>query len=140
PGTPTCGPFAENGVFTRADGTVINSTRDVLGPNFGTVTAQKTIGKSRYDALELNLRHQGQSRGFLLGYTLAKSMDTGSNLGEQVHPFDVNRTYAPPSRYMRHNFVASYNTAIPSARAFGRTRAFTTAWTLPGTTRLASAS
>src|SRR5260370_10498859 len=26
PGTPTCGPFGENTVYTRADGTVINGT------------------------------------------------------------------------------------------------------------------
>src|SRR4029079_6096297 len=29
PGSPTCGPFAENGVFVRSDGTVINGTRDI---------------------------------------------------------------------------------------------------------------
>jgi hypothetical protein len=138
PGSPTCGPFAENGVFTRADGTVVDGTRDVLGPNFGTVTAQKTIGKSKYNALELNLRHQGQSRGFLLGYTLAKSMDTGSNLGEQVDPFDVNRSYAISSWDMRHNFVASYNTEIPFPRLFGHANAYTTGWSVSGTTRFAS--
>src|SRR6202035_1095278 len=27
PGSPTCGPFLENNVFTRADGTVVNGTR-----------------------------------------------------------------------------------------------------------------
>src|SRR5204862_4255167 len=42
PGSPTCGPFAENGVFTTATGAVINSTRTVLGPDFGTVTRQET--------------------------------------------------------------------------------------------------
>lgn len=138
PGSPTCGPFAENGVFTRADGTVIHGTRDVLGPNFGTVTAQKTIGRSRYDALELNVRHQGQSRGFLVGYTLAKSMDTGSNLGEQVDPFNVSRTWAVSSWDMRHDFVASYNTEIPFARLFGRANGFTGGWSVSGTTRFAT--
>jgi carboxypeptidase family protein len=137
-GSPTCGPFAENGVFTRADGTVINGTRDVLGSNFGTVTAQKTIGKSRYNAFEVNVRHQGQSRGFLLGYTLAKSMDTGSNLGEQVNPFDVNQTWAVSSWDMRHNFVASYNTEIPFARVFGHSNGFTNGWSVSGTTRFAT--
>jgi hypothetical protein len=138
PGSPTCGPFAENGVYTRRDGTVINGTRTVLGSNFGTVTAQKTIGKSRYDALELNVRHQGATRGFLVGYTLAKSMDTGSNLGEQVDPFDVDRSYGVSSWDMRHNFVASYNTEIPIARLFGHRNAFTDGWSVSGTTRFAS--
>jgi hypothetical protein len=138
PGSPTCGPFAENGVFTRANGTVIDGTRDVLGSNFGTVTAQKTIGKSKYNAVEVNLRHQGQSRGFLLGYTLAKSMDTGSNLGEQVNPFDVNKSWAVSSWDMRHNFVASYNTEIPFARLFGHSNGFTDGWSVSGTTRFAT--
>jgi hypothetical protein len=31
PGSPTCGPFAENGVFIRANGEVINGTRVLLG-------------------------------------------------------------------------------------------------------------
>src|SRR5205823_5383722 len=118
PGSPTCGPFSENGVFTRADGTVINGTRTVLGPDFGTVTAQRTIGKSQYNAFEVNLRHQGRARGFLMGYTLAKSMDTGSNLGEQVDPFNVDKSFAPSSWDMRHNFVVSYNTEIPFAHLF----------------------
>ena len=33
---PTCGPFAENGVFTTAAGQVINGTRTTLGPDYGT--------------------------------------------------------------------------------------------------------
>jgi hypothetical protein len=137
PGSPTCGPFAENGVFTRADGTVINGTRSVLGPDFGTVTAQKTIGKSRYDAMEINARYSRGGTNFLVGYTLAKSMDTGSNLGEQVNPFDVNRSYALSSWDMRHNFVASYTVQLPLDRWFGR-NALTDGWSVSGTTRLAS--
>jgi hypothetical protein len=27
PGTPTCGPFGENGIYTRANGTIVNGTR-----------------------------------------------------------------------------------------------------------------
>jgi hypothetical protein len=137
PGSPTCGPFAENGVFTRADGTVINGTRSVLGPDFGTVTAQTTIGKSRYDAMEINARYSRAGSNFLVGYTLAKSMDTGSNLGEQVDPFDVNKSYALSSWDMRHNFVASYTIALPFDRLFGE-NALTSDWSISGTTRLAT--
>jgi carboxypeptidase family protein len=137
PGTPTCGPFAENGVFTRADGTVINGTRSVLGPDFGTVTAQTTIGRSRYDSMELNARYSKGGDDFLIGYTLAKSMDTGSNLGEQVDPSDVNKSYALSSWDMRHNFVASYTVQLPFGHLFGR-NGLTEGWSLSGTTRLAS--
>jgi len=137
PGTPTCGPFAENGVFTRADGTIINGTRSVLGPDFGSVTAQTTLGRSRYDSMELTARYSKGGDDFLLGYTLAKSMDTGSNLGEQVNPFDVNKSYALSSWDMRHNFVASYTVQLPFDRLFG-SNALTAGWSLSGTTRFAS--
>ncbi|MGB9515249.1 MAG: TonB-dependent receptor, partial [Candidatus Acidiferrum sp.] len=33
PGSPTCGPFGENGVYTSASGQIINGTRGPLGPN-----------------------------------------------------------------------------------------------------------
>ncbi len=60
PGSATCGPFGENGVYTRADGTVINGTRTALGPDYGTVTKQTSIGYSRYNALETeSALHEG---------------------------------------------------------------------------------
>ena len=34
PGSPTCGPFGENNVYTTASGQVINGTRSPLGPDF----------------------------------------------------------------------------------------------------------
>src|SRR5207237_1984516 len=73
-GSPTCGPFAENGVFTTKSGQVINGTRGPLGPNYGTVTAQKTIGNGNYNAFEANLRYTGKRADFLMGYTLSKSI------------------------------------------------------------------
>src|SRR5215831_1649523 len=73
PGSATCGPFAENGVFTRADGTVINGTRTVLGPDYGSVTKQTTIGYSRYNGLELNLHYSRGGSSILAGYTYSKS-------------------------------------------------------------------
>jgi hypothetical protein len=138
PGSPTCGPFAENGVFTRSNGEVINGTRTALGANFGSVTAQKTIGRSKYDALELTARYTGNIGGFLLGYTLSKSMDYGSNLGEQVNPFDAEASWALSAWDMRHNFVASYNLDLPIGSLTGHHNGMTDGWTLSGTTRFAS--
>ncbi len=51
PGSPTCGPFGENNVYTAASGQVINGTRAPLGPEFGSNTYQATIGKSNYRIL-----------------------------------------------------------------------------------------
>jgi hypothetical protein len=36
PGTPTCGPFGENQVYTRANGTVVNGTRSPFPNEVGT--------------------------------------------------------------------------------------------------------
>ena len=71
-GSPTCGPFAENGVFTTKDGRVINGTRGPLGADYGTVTRQETTGYSRYNALELNLRYTRPNAALSAGYTFRK--------------------------------------------------------------------
>jgi hypothetical protein len=137
PGSATCGPFAENGVFVTRSGQVINGTRP-LAPSFGSITAQRTIGRSRYNALELNLRFSGSHAGFLLGYTFSKSMDTSSNLGEQVNPFDSGLTWAPSAFDMRHNFIGSYNYDLPLGRLFRHRNALTAGWTISGITRFSS--
>ena len=126
PGSPTCGPFAENGVFTRKDGAIINGTRGPLGPDYGTVTRQETSGYSRYNALELNLRYMRANATISAGYTVSKSIDVASNIGEQVNPFDVGRSEAPSAFDLRHNFVVSYSGELPGG------------WTVSGTTRLSS--
>ncbi|HVZ19675.1 MAG TPA: TonB-dependent receptor [Vicinamibacterales bacterium] len=138
PGSPTCGPFGENGVYTRADGTVINSTRTVLGPNYGTMTAQRSIGYSRYNGLELNLHYTKGRASVLAGYTYSKSVDVASNLGEQVNPFNVALSEAPSAFDMRHNFVVSYNYELPLETWLKHNNGWTTGWSLAGTTRLSS--
>jgi carboxypeptidase family protein len=138
PGSPTCGPFAENGVFTTKDGLVIDGTRGTLGPNYGTVTRQETTGYSRYNALELTLRYARPTVSILAGYTLGKSVDVASNIGEQVNPFDVRLSEAPSAFDMRHNFVISYSYDLPFSRFFGHRNWSTEGWTLAGTTRFSS--
>ena len=137
PGSATCGPFSENGVFTKADGTVINGTRP-YAPNFGSITAQKTIGHSIYNALEADLRYNGPHGGFLFGYTLAKSMDTSSFIGEQINPVNPEATWAPSAYDVRHNFIASYNVDLPFDRIFKSQSALATGWSISGITRFSS--
>ena len=57
PGTATCGPFGESGVYTTPSGQVIQGTSGPFSSQFAGVTYQKTIGNSNYNALEVNLRH-----------------------------------------------------------------------------------
>src|SRR5438132_353885 len=138
PGSPRCGPFAENSIFVTKDGQVINGTRGPLGPAYGTMTRQETTGYSRYNALELNLRYTRGNASVQAGYTLSKSVDVASNLGEQVNPFDIHRSEAPSAFDMRHNFVVSYNYDLPFGRLFGRRNEWTERWTISGTTRFSS--
>jgi hypothetical protein len=136
-GSATCGPFAENGVFTTAAGQVINGTRP-YAPDFGSITAQRTIGRSLYNALEADLRYTGSQGGFLLGYTLSKSMDSSSFIGEQVSPVDINATWAPSAFDLRQNLIASYHYELPFNRLFHRDNAWTTGWAVSGITRISS--
>jgi len=137
PGSPTCGPFAENGSFTTKAGAVIKGTRGPLGPNFGTMTAQRTIANANYNALEANLRYAGRTAEFLLGYTFSKSIDQGSNLGEQINPFDTRLSRAISSFDLKHDFVASYSYSLPFDRMF-RPNRITQGWSISGTTRFSS--
>jgi hypothetical protein len=137
PGSATCGPFGENGTFITKSGQVINGTRGPLGPSFGTMTAQKTIANSNYNALEANVRYAGPRAEFMLGYTYSKSIDQGSNLGEQINPFDSSRSRAISSWDMKHNFVASYSYSLPFDRFF-RPNRLTQGWTISGITRFST--
>jgi hypothetical protein len=137
PGRPTCGPFAENRIFTRKSGEVVNGTRGPLGPNYGSVTAQKTIANSTYNAFEANLRYAGKRSDFLLGYTFSKSIDQGSNLGEQINPFNTGLSRSISSFDMKHNFVGSYTYALPFDQLFHASR-LTDGWTISGTTRFST--
>jgi hypothetical protein len=138
PGSPTCGPFAESDAFIRLDGQIVNGTRAPLGADYGTVTRQETTGYSRYNALEVNIRYSRANAGVMAAYTLSKSIDVASNLGEQVNPFDVHLTEAPSAFDIRHNFVVSYNYELPFGRMFHRNSWVTEGWTLAGTTRFSS--
>ncbi len=138
PGSSTCGPFGEDAVYTSASGKTYQGTRVGLGPNFGSTTAQKSVGNSSYNALEVNLRFNAGTRGTLLvGYTYSKSIDQASNIGEQTNPFNAALTRVISSWDMTHNFVATYTYALPFDRLFPRNR-LTEGWSLTGTTRLST--
>ena len=138
PGSPTCGPFGEDAVIKSSSGHVYHGTRVGLGPNYQEDTAQKTIENSSYNALETNLRYVGKRSDFLLGYTYSKSIDQGSNLGEQLNPLNLAATRAISAWDMRHNFVASYKVTLPFDQLFKRSDRLTDGWSLAGTTRFST--
>ncbi|MGP8245883.1 MAG: carboxypeptidase regulatory-like domain-containing protein [Bryobacteraceae bacterium] len=113
PGTSTCGPFGESGVYTRADGTVVEGTRTGFPPQFAAVTYQKTIGNSNFNALEATLRHSRGPLELLAGYTYGKSLDQSSSLSEAVNPLNPSLSRALSAFDLRHNFVASGDWKLP---------------------------
>jgi hypothetical protein len=138
PGSSTCGPFGEDAAYTSASGKVYQGTRVGLGPNYGSMTAQKSVGNSNYNALEVSLRFAASKRATVLaGYTYSKSIDQASNLGEQTNPYNARLTRVISSWDMTQDFVATYTYALPFDQLFRRNR-LTEGWSLSGTTRFST--
>jgi hypothetical protein len=135
PGSATCGPFGESTVYTTAAGRSFNGTRGPLGPAFGSVSYQASIGNSNYNSLEASLHHRGMRSQLFVSYTYSKSIDQASNLGDQVNPSDPNLSRELSSFDMRHNFVASYSYDMPIDRLFRVRNRWTEGWSVAGITR-----
>lgn len=139
PGSLRCGPYGENGTYVSAKGQTFVGTRTGLGSNFGSDTAQVTVGNSVYNALEATLRYTPNNHStILLSYTYAKSIDQGSNIGEQFNPLNQSLTRVPSSWDMKHNFVATYRYDLPFDRLFRARNRLTEGWSLSGTTRFST--
>jgi hypothetical protein len=135
---PGCGPFGEDTPYTNHAGRTVQGTRVGQGPEYGENTADESIANSNYNALESTLRYRRNGSQFLLSYAYAKSIDQGSNIGEQLNPIDPRRSRAISTWDQKHTFVVSYTWAIPVETAFRRSNRLTTEWTLSGTTRFAT--
>ncbi len=137
-GQTPCGPFNESGVFTTASGQVIIGTRGPLGSEFGSDTAETTIGNSNYNSLQVTLKHTSGPLQLLAAYTYSKSLDQSSNLGEEVNPLNPSLSKALSAFDIRHNFVVSYNYRIPFNRLFKSDNRWVQGWELSGITRFSS--
>jgi hypothetical protein len=140
PGSPTCGPFGENLVYTRPDGTVVNGTRNLAGfPNtIGTDAWFKNMGNSNYNAMDLSLKHTSGRLTMLASYTFGKSLDDSSNLQEQVNPFNYRAEHGISAFDIRHNFVLSYNYNLPIEKLLHSGNRLTEGWAISGITRFAT--
>lgn len=138
PGSPTCGPFGENLVYTRSNGEVVNGTRAPFGNSFGTDVYFDTIGNSSYNSLQLTLKHSGGGFTFLGSYTYGKSLDQASSLGEQLDPYNYELTRAPSSFDIRQNFIGSYRYDLPFEKLFRHSNQVTRGWAISGITQVSS--
>ena len=125
---PACGPGGENTYGTRGP----------LGPNFGDVSYQTTIGNSTYNALEVSLHHTSGRVELFASYTYSKSIDDGSNFGDQMDPFEPNLLRGLSSFDMRQNFVASYSYRVPFEQLFRADNRWTEGWSISGITRFST--
>jgi hypothetical protein len=140
PGTPTCGPFGENLVYTRANGTVVDGTRDLAGfPNtVGTDAWFRNMGNSNYNALDFSLKHTSGPLTMLASYTYGKSLDDSSNLQEQVNPFNYRAEYGISAFDIKQDFVVSYNYTLPIEKLLRSESRLSQGWSISGVTRLAT--
>lgn len=136
PGGATCGPFGENNVFTRRNGTVINGTRSPFGNDFGSNGYFITIGNSNYNSLQLSFRHRSGPLELLAGYTWSKSIDDSSGWGDQINVINHRLGRALSSFDVPQNFVVSYHYDLPFDKI--RRNRLTSGWVITGITRFAS--
>ena len=134
PGTPTCGPFAEGGTFTKADGTQVQ-VRGPFSSSFDGITYQKTIGFSNYNSFEASLRHTSAKLEVMAAYTYGKSLDDSSSLSEPVYPMGAAQSKAISAFDLRHNFVVSYRYTLPIDQLLGKQNRLTSGWSVSGITR-----
>jgi hypothetical protein len=130
-----CGPFGEDSTYTNSAGQTVQGTRVGQGPDYGENTEDRSLANSNYNALETTLRYTHHRSQFLLSYAYAKSIDQGSNLGEQLDPIDPQHSRAISAWDMKHDFTGSYSIALPIDTLFRRSNRATTGWTLSGATR-----
>lgn len=132
---PGCGPFGEDSTYVSSTGLTVAGTRSGLGSDFGAMTAQRTIGNSAFNALETSLRYTKNDHQISIGYTYSKSMDQGSNLGEQLNPFDQRRTRAISAFDLKQDLTISYSLGLPLTNVFHRSNRLLSGWQLSGTAR-----
>lgn len=138
PGSPTCGPLAENLVFTRKDGTVLNGTRAPFNNSIGSDAYFYNFANSNYNSLELTVKHQSH-RFYVLGsYTYGKSIDMASSIQEEFDPSNFALRRGISSFDIRHNFVTSYRYELPLDQVLRKSNRVTQGWALSGITRVSS--
>jgi hypothetical protein len=133
-----CGPFGEDGTYAGPGGQTIQGTRVGQGSNYGENTADKSAASSSYNALETTVKYRHGGSSLLLSYTYAKSIDQGSNLGEQLDPNDPAHSRAISAYDLKHDFVVTYSVQLLVESLTHHTNRLTTGWELSGTSRFAS--
>ena len=135
-GSASCGPFAETGTFTTVSGQTV-VPRQPLGTDFGSDAYFYGYGNSAYNSLQVTAKHNTKRLSLLATYTYGKSLDMGSNIQEQLYPFNYKLWRDISAFDLRHNFVASYRYELPFEKLAGSNR-LASGWALTGITRFST--
>jgi hypothetical protein len=142
-----CGPYAENDIFQRPDGSKVYSTRNYLGDNYCPTsstlicfsqnnTFTQNSANSNYNSFQASLERRAADVTFLMAYTFSKALDDSSNFNDYMNFSNYRLSRGLSNFDVTHNFVASYNWAIPFDRAFSvLPKRLTQGWTVNGITR-----
>jgi hypothetical protein len=130
----------ESATFTLPNGKQVFGTRNNLGPAFASGNDfTSNISNSNYNSLQVSVERKAGDITFLAAYTYSKSIDDASGFGDLVNFTNYRLSRALSSFDITNNFVASYNWAIPFARAFGNApRRLVNGWNMVGISRFAS--
>jgi hypothetical protein len=137
--TPTCGPNGEQTTYTLPDGSEVFGTRPFLGPSFGygnSFTAN--IANSNYNSFQVTVERKASDVTFLAAYTFAKSIDNSSGFGEWVNFSNYRLSRSLSAFDVTHNFVLSYDWALPFYKWSALPRRLTQGWNLAGIVRLST--
>jgi len=137
---PNCGRNGEQTTYTLPNGSQVFGTRDRLGPAFGSGNSfTSNVANSNYNSLQISAERKAADVTFLLAYTYSKGIDNSSGFGQWVNFSNYRLTRALSSYDLTHNFVASYNWAVPFNRLFsGAPKRLTQGWQFVGITRFSS--
>jgi hypothetical protein len=138
--TPTCGPGLESQTFTLPNGSQVFGTRTALGPAFGQGNSYTAnISNSNYNSLQISVERKAKDITFLAAYTFAKSIDDASGFGDWVNFTNFGLSRSLSAFDLTHNFVVSYNWAVPLDRAFqSAPKRLVSGWNIVGITRAAT--
>ena len=150
-GQTGCGPYQENDTFQLPNGSKVYSTRNYLGNNYcpdapplyicfsQDNTRTRNTANSNYNSFQATLERKASDVTFLLAYTYGKSMDDASTFGDYMNFSNYALSRGLSSFDVTHNFVGSYNWAVPFDRAFSSLpKRLTQGWSVNGITRFST--
>jgi Carboxypeptidase regulatory-like domain len=119
PGTATCGPFGEQGIYTLPNGQLVESTRPTYGIELGSNPYEKAVASSSYNALLASVQTTGKYGNFLIAYTFEKSMDNGSGAYDVTNPYSPRASRALSVFDTPQDLTVSYTVQLPFERVLG---------------------